>query len=56
MYTEPEKGGVTELGMMDVKTKEYMKKPERFASMFNFLIYDGEPVIKPENLKPVDST
>ena len=21
--------------MMDVKTKEYMKKPERFASMFN---------------------
>ena len=42
--------------MMDAKTKEYMKKPERFASMFNFLIYDGEPVIKPENLKPVDST
>ncbi|MBO5534734.1 MAG: transposase [Clostridia bacterium] len=44
------------MGKMDAKTKEYMKKPERFASMFNFLIYDGKQVIKPENLKPVDTT
>lgn len=44
------------MGRIDVKTKEYMKKRERFAAMFNFLIYDGKPVIKPENLTPLDST
>ena len=46
----------TKSGRIDVKTKEYMKTHERFAAMFNFLIYDGKPVIKPENLAPLDST
>ena len=27
-----------------------------FADAFNFLIYDGEEVIKPENLKPLDTS
>lgn len=44
------------MGKMDAKTKEYMKKPERFAAMFNFLIYGGKQVIKPEKLTPIDST
>ena len=27
-----------------------------FADMFNFLLYDGSPVIKPENLRELDTT
>jgi hypothetical protein len=33
-----------------------MSDPSRFADAFNYLIYDGQPVIKPEDLKPLDTT
>lgn len=37
------------MGKLDTRTKEYMRDRTRFAAMFNFLIYDGQPVIDPEN-------
>ncbi len=40
----------------DAATKEFMQDKEIFADAFNFLIYGGEPVIKPEQLKPLDTT
>ena len=44
------------MGKLDTRTKEYMRDRTRFAAMFNFLIYDGQPVIDPEKLFPLDST
>ena len=40
----------------DTVTKEYMQDNEVFADVFNFLLYDGEQVIKPEQLRPLDTT
>ncbi len=37
-------------------TKEYMADNKIFADAFNYLIYGGEQVIKPENLRPLDTT
>ena len=39
----------------DAITKDYMQDPEIFADAFNYLLYDGKQVIKPEDLKPRDS-
>lgn len=33
------------MGLADVVTKEYMREPHVFADAFNFLLYDGRPVI-----------
>ena len=35
----------------DVITKEYMEDTEVFADVFNHMIYKGEKVIDPKNLK-----
>ena len=40
----------------DALTKEYMQDAETFADAFNFLLYDGKQVIRPERLKPLDTT
>lgn len=40
----------------DTVTKKYMQDEEIFADAFNFLMYDGEQVIKPESLHPLDTT
>ncbi|MBR5758984.1 MAG: hypothetical protein IKX88_10370, partial [Thermoguttaceae bacterium] len=40
----------------DAITKDYMQDPIIFADAFNYLLYDGKQVIKPEDLKPQDST
>ena len=40
----------------DTVTKEYMQNRENFADAFNFYLYDGRQVIKPEQLKPLDTT
>lgn len=40
----------------DTITKNYMKDNAIFADAFNFLIYGGKQVIKPEQLKDVDLT
>lgn len=44
------------MGKKDTVTKKYMEDNATFADVFNFLIYDGRQVIKPEQLKAVDTT
>ncbi len=44
------------MGLKDTVTKEYMSDNRIFADAFNYLIYGGEQIIKPENLKPLDTT
>ncbi len=44
------------MGSKDMVTKEYMADNRIFADAFNFLIYNGEQIIKPENLRPLDTT
>ena len=43
------------MGEKDTITKNYMQDKTIFADAFNFLLYDGKQVIKPEQLKPVDT-
>ena len=40
----------------DTAGKWYMSDNTIFADAFNFLLYDGEPVIRPENLHEADTT
>lgn len=44
------------MGKFDAESKKYLAINRIFADAFNFLIYDGEPVIKPESLRSVDTT
>ena len=44
------------MSRIDTETKNYMSDNNHFADAFNFLIYDGEPVIDPGALRPLDST
>ena len=44
------------LSKKDTVTKEYMEDNAIFADAFNFYIYNGEQVIKPEKLKAIDTT
>ena len=39
------------MGRKDIITKEYMEDTEVFADVFNHMIYKGEKVIDPKNLK-----
>ncbi len=43
-------------GKIDIDTKAFMQNPQRFADAFNFLMYNGEQVIKPEALTELDTT
>lgn len=36
----------------DIITKEYMKDAAVFADAFNFLLFDGKPVIDPSKFMP----
>lgn len=44
------------MGDKDVITKDYMQDSDFFADVFNFMLYNGEQKIKPEQLKPLDTT
>ena len=44
------------MGIKDTITKECMADNKIFADAFNYYIYDAEQIIKPENLKPLDTT
>lgn len=44
------------MGRADAITKKYMRGNAVFADAFNFLIYDGAPVLKPESLRELDPT
>ena len=43
------------MGRKDIITKEYMEDTEVFADVFNHMIYQGEKVIDPKNLKELDT-
>ena len=44
------------MGMTDTVTKEYMRGNRVFADAFNYLIYGGARVVKPELLQELDTT
>lgn len=44
------------MGKKNTITKDYMSVPEHFADCFNYYLFDGEQIIKPANLKPLDPT
>ena len=44
------------VGAMDAEGKQYLSNNEFFADAFNYLLYDGEEVIKPGELKELDTT
>ena len=43
------------MGIKDAVTRNYMEDPEIFADAFNFLLYGGRKLIKPERLKRIDT-
>lgn len=40
----------------DTKAKEFLTNNERFADIFNYYLFDGNPVIDPEDLQEKDTT
>ena len=36
---------------MDIESKKFLGQPKNFVSIFNALLFDGQPVLKPEYLK-----
>ena len=44
------------LGKKDSITKVYMRENAVFADIFNYFLYDGKPVLRPENLQAIDTT
>ena len=47
--------GVKPMADKDSVTKEYMQDSAVFADVFNFHLYGGRQVIKPEQLRPLDT-
>ena len=43
------------MGKIDIATKQYMSHKDVIADAFNFFIYDGKQVIKPEKLEKIDT-
>lgn len=44
------------MGKRDTVTKDYMSEPEHFADAFNYHLYGGKQVIRPEKLSVMDPT
>ena len=44
------------MGTKDSKAKEYLSDNTRFSEICNYVLFDGEKVIKPEDLKECDTT
>ena len=44
------------MGVKDTVTKDYMNDPYIFADAFNYFLYNGESVILPDKLHPLDTT
>lgn len=43
------------MGKVDIATKQYMSHRDVIADAFNFYIYDGRQIIKPEKLQKIDT-
>lgn len=44
------------MGKIDTITKEYMRRPDIFADVFNQFIYHGKQTIVPDKLVELDTT
>ena len=44
------------MGVIDTEGKQYLSNTRYFADLFNFLLYDGRPVIDSKKLKELDTT
>ena len=44
------------MGAKDIKANKYMADNARFADLFNYKLYDGRPVIQPDELQERDAT
>ena len=44
------------MGKLDALCKKYMSDNEIFADAFNYLLYGGKQKIRPEDLKPLDTS
>jgi len=44
------------MGLIDTEGKQYLSQSNIFADAFNYLLYDGEEIIKAEELKELDTT
>ena len=43
------------LGRIDIEAKNYFSDSGRFADALNYCLYDGQPVIEPDKLSPLDT-
>ena len=43
------------MNSMDIESKKFLGQPKSFVSIFNALIFDGQPVLKPEYFKDENS-
>ena len=43
------------MGSVDIEGKKYLSDPVIFADAFNYLLYDGAQVIKPDELRELDT-
>lgn len=44
------------MGKVDIRTKEYVSRPEVFSDLFNYYVYGGNEVIRSEDLLEMDTT
>lgn len=44
------------MGLLDTEGKKYLSNNIIFADAFNYMIYDGDEIIKADNLKELDTT
>ena len=44
------------MGVIDTEGKQYLSINRFFADMFNYLLYDGKPVIQSDKLRELDTT
>ena len=44
------------MGKIDTEAKAYLSNAERFSDIFNFWIFDGQNIIKPDELQEMDTT
>ena len=44
------------MGALDAEAKRYLGKKDAFADAFNYLIYGGEQVIEPDQLREMDTS
>ena len=42
------------MGQSNAAVRQWMGNPKRFADLFNATVLNGEQVIRPEELEPVD--